>query len=388
MKFVVTRLVGFVALAASLSVACTGGSKGEREGSTSTASAKKVAPLSEVEVASREQTLRAMYADVLARPPKDDEVARWKDAWHKGGSLVDTARSLLASEEQRTLLLAGYHKKFLRRRAPVIGRDLLGDKELEAGHPNAVLATLLAGDEFSSFYGHDDRATIQGMTKALLGRAPKAAEIETALGTIAATESRHEAVRNVLASEEYLADQLVRGWYQKYLHRAPLPTVRAEALEKLRAGESHWELQAKILGSADYVAFHSCTKTTCSAGGKNCGVLSDGCGGLLDCGECDLGLECGAETANVCGVKCVPMTCLERLAECGTIDDGCGGTLDCGSCRAGRACGTDALANTCVGEGACRPRTCAELGTTHGRQLDGCGGMIDCGPEPIAELSP
>ena len=49
----------------------------------------------------------------------------------------------------------------------------------------------------------------------------------------------------------------------------------------------------------------TCTATTCTAKGANCGSLSDGCGGTLQCGTCGTGLACGNgqsnSVANVCG---------------------------------------------------------------------------------------
>ncbi|WP_257462748.1 Ig-like domain-containing protein [Archangium lipolyticum] len=41
-----------------------------------------------------------------------------------------------------------------------------------------------------------------------------------------------------------------------------------------------------------------CTPTTCAAQGKNCGTLSDGCGGTLNCGTCSSGQACSP--LNVC----------------------------------------------------------------------------------------
>ncbi len=50
---------------------------------------------------------------------------------------------------------------------------------------------------------------------------------------------------------------------------------------------------------------NSCTPTTCTAKGANCGSMSDGCGSTLSCGSCGTGLTCGNGTgnsvANVCG---------------------------------------------------------------------------------------
>ncbi len=53
----------------------------------------------------------------------------------------------------------------------------------------------------------------------------------------------------------------------------------------------------------------TCTPTTCAAQNKNCGSISDGCGGMLSCGTCGGLQTCGGGgTANVCGQTCL-MTC-------------------------------------------------------------------------------
>jgi hypothetical protein len=58
-------------------------------------------------------------------------------------------------------------------------------------------------------------------------------------------------------------------------------------------------------GGADVdftVAAGSCTPTSCAAQGKNCGSISDGCGGMLPCGSCNAPQTCGGGgVANVCG---------------------------------------------------------------------------------------
>ncbi len=85
-----------------------------------------------------------------------------------------------------------------------------------------------------------------------------------------------------------------------------------------------------------------CEPATC--GVDDCGALSDGCGGTLDCGEC--------------APECEPATC--GVDDCGALSDGCGGTLDCGECAP-----------------ECEPATCPA--DSCGLTDDGCGGTLDCG---------
>lgn len=110
----------------------------------------------------------------------------------------------------------------------------------------------------------------------------------------------------------------------------------------------------------------SCVPLTCeTAGGRFCGSIGNGCGGALDCGECPAGGVCGGGGIdNVCagGSDCTPVACdLDGGGEyCGVIGDGCGGMLDCGECSDGSACGADGVDNVCPGTGneECRGLQC------------------------------
>jgi hypothetical protein len=134
----------------------------------------------------------------------------------------------------------------------------------------------------------------------------------------------------------------------------------------------------------------SCKPLTCEqAGGRLCGRVGDGCGGVLECGGCPGGQTCGgAGTPNVCGADgttCRPLAC-EALGGkyCGTIGDGCGKTLDCGGCPAGQTCGGAGTPGVCgTPNGACRPLTCEQAGGRFcGTIGDGCGGTLECGDCP------
>jgi hypothetical protein len=134
-----------------------------------------------------------------------------------------------------------------------------------------------------------------------------------------------------------------------------------------------------------------CTPKSCAEQGFDCGMAADGCGNVIDCGTCPAS-GCpqpvcgGGGQANVCGLPagCQPKTCAQQGYNCGMASDGCGCVLDCGTCPTGQSCGGAGLANVC-GVGCCCPKTCAQLGYDCGQASDGCGGLLDCGMCPMGQ---
>ncbi len=133
----------------------------------------------------------------------------------------------------------------------------------------------------------------------------------------------------------------------------------------------------------------TCTPRTCANFPSNvCGRQSDGCGGLTaDCGSCTAPQTCGGggATPGQCSgsLGCVALTaanCASRGIQCGPMSDGCGGTVQCGSCASGQQCGSPTQASVCyTPPAACVPKTCAQLGMNCGYAGDGCGGVLNCG---------
>ena len=130
-----------------------------------------------------------------------------------------------------------------------------------------------------------------------------------------------------------------------------------------------------------------CRAETCETLGVNCGAVADGCNGILQCGTCELrGEICGGGgDPNICGSTsadggplCSPLTCENQNAACGVVGDGCGGTIDCGGCNADESCGGGGVPNQC-GAPACTPRTCADVSANCGIIGDGCGAVLNCG---------
>ncbi len=95
-----------------------------------------------------------------------------------------------------------------------------------------------------------------------------------------------------------------------------------------------------------------CEVTSCdTSGGTYCGRVGDGCGGTLDCGACALPSICAAGgTTGICGrseTECTRLSCSNGAARyCGVVGNGCGGRLDCGECPESSPCG-ETIAHMC-----------------------------------------
>jgi hypothetical protein len=124
-----------------------------------------------------------------------------------------------------------------------------------------------------------------------------------------------------------------------------------------------------------------CTPLACQLpAGKYCGNVGDGCGRAKDCGGCAAAQTCSGSGLCVAS-NCVPITCNAGTSRfCGAIGDGCGGMLDCPACPSPATCGGRGVAGVC-GDPNCKPITCTPSGG--GRYCgvigDGCGGTLDCG---------
>jgi hypothetical protein len=126
-----------------------------------------------------------------------------------------------------------------------------------------------------------------------------------------------------------------------------------------------------------------CTPKTCADLAASCGWIGDGCGGTVNCGDCVAPDTCGGGgIPSACGhttsTVCKPRTCADAGAGCGAVADGCGALLDCGNCTAPATCGGGGTPFQC-GAPSCTPRTCADVGANCGQVADGCGALINCG---------
>jgi len=117
----------------------------------------------------------------------------------------------------------------------------------------------------------------------------------------------------------------------------------------------------------------------CAARGAECDPVSDGCGGMVNCGACPTGQQCGISgLGNRCSAPPPSVNCISFGYEClrpgEKLTTACGETVSCGTCPTGQVC----RANHKCGP-PCNPKTCGspEYSGKCGQQLDdGCGGKL------------
>lgn len=92
-------------------------------------------------------------------------------------------------------------------------------------------------------------------------------------------------------------------------------------------------------GSVDASDDTTCVATSCTALQANCGAAPDGCGQTLaDCGVCSGGETCGAAGPNRCGDGGCDAATACKPGQCGPISNGCGGTVECPGCSGHEYC--------------------------------------------------
>jgi len=130
-------------------------------------------------------------------------------------------------------------------------------------------------------------------------------------------------------------------------------------------------------GGKPNVCGSGCKPVTCTDLKAECGKQGDGCGGILECGTCTAPATCGGGGPSKCGTlgadagPCsTPKTCADFGANCGYVSNGCGGVIKCGDCTAPQICGGGGTPSVCgakAGTGcvnlACKQTTCT-TGTT------------------------
>ncbi len=157
----------------------------------------------------------------------------------------------------------------------------------------------------------------------------------------------------------------------------------------------------QIIGLPDIGAYEysNCIPATCSAIGKECGSHPDGCGGILDCGNCpeslpplpplsqDIDGSCTLEELD--NLRCIffdenrggPEIWFQKCNGNAWVNmEACPIACDEGICIEPKA-KQECIDGTCS-QKICTPSTCTLIGKNCGNYPNGCGGVLNCGTCP------
>jgi len=207
----------------------------------------------------------AMYEDLLGRAPDPSGSASWQAALSSGQSRSQVALGVMSSAEYFTGLVASYYESFLGR-APDSGGLSTFESQLASGATDEqVIAGIVASQEFYSDAGSTNTGFVNALYEDLLGRAADPAGSSSWQSQLVppgggacpvtapncVTTSRMAVALGIMSSSEYLTD-LVSGYYESYLGRAPDSGGLATFMGQLSSGATDEQVIAAIVGSQEF----------------------------------------------------------------------------------------------------------------------------------------
>ena len=191
-------------------------------------------------------------------------------------------------------------------------------------------------------------------------------------------------------------------------------TSSSDAAASSDTSDASTSVDIPDIGCPDGGCPDGCTPRTCAHAGARCGMISNGCGQMIDCGRCASGTceqnqcvpshctdgkqnrkesdtDCGGPNCAPCKPEracnsfsdcttkvckegfCAAASCQDTVQNGTETDSDCGGS-ECAGCSAGGACrrDSDCFSKRCVG-GACKMATCSD-GIRNGKETG-----VDCG---------
>jgi len=151
-------------------------------------------------------------------------LANWVAALNAGATRAQVALAIESSQEYRSLVVENLYMQYLHRSADAGGLATF-IAMLAAGGTDEQVAAAIVGS--AEFYQNQGGGTNAGFLNALyedaLGRTVDSSGLNTFVPLLNTGTSTQQVATQIFASNEYAQD-LVLGWYQRFLHRAGDPT--------------------------------------------------------------------------------------------------------------------------------------------------------------------
>jgi hypothetical protein len=196
--------------------------------------------------------VQALYADILGRPADRGGLALFSLLLARGTTPEQVATQLISVPERAELEAVRTYQVVLGR-APSRA-EIDGWVSSRAGGRSVtdLQATLLAGPEYLARQGGRPRGFLRGLYRDVLGRAPRRRELLVQMMRVRRA-GREAAARGVLTSVEAW-NRVAAGLSVALLGRAPRPAELAAWVGQLRAGLPRERLEVMLLSGPEYLA--------------------------------------------------------------------------------------------------------------------------------------
>ncbi len=195
--------------------------------------------------------VQAVYHDLLGRAPSPAEQATFTTLLGEGVTRAQVASLVLSSTEYRADLVTSYDTSFLGHSPTAAALDPFVNLLASGAPDEPVLANILGSAEYLAHAGGTNPGFVVDAYCDLLLRAPSPGEEGPFLTALAGSTTRTQVAQALLSSAEY-RDDLVRGWYLRFLRRAGSATDRSLFDTSLADGATDEQVIGAIVGSDEY----------------------------------------------------------------------------------------------------------------------------------------
>lgn len=204
-------------------------------------------------VSSEFNGVRKLYADLLGRGAADSEILYWTDGIMRGFPVKAVIAQFLVSPEYRAKAVNDIYLKYLGRPADDAGRAYWVAQIASGLTLDRVTAEIVGTDEYFIRNGGSDTAFVVSLYSELLGRTtpPKQSEIDPWTNALANGASRAAVALNFIRTREFRAN-LIRGYYDAYLHRTADNDGLNFWVAQMQFGRTREFVQTGLLSSAEY----------------------------------------------------------------------------------------------------------------------------------------
>jgi hypothetical protein len=196
------------------------------------------------------QWLRALYADLLGRPPDAGGLAYWVQQLRSGQSPATVANGFLASSEYCTMIITGLYQQLLDR-TPDPGGLAWWVDALKNGTPlRQIILGFCDSPEYQSTNPAPEQF-VESLYQRLLGRASDPGGKQWWIGALQAGHGTSEVINGFLNSQEYGRNRIT-GLYQTLLGRQSDAAGLTFWVTSLTGGTPYQQIQLGFLTSAEY----------------------------------------------------------------------------------------------------------------------------------------